>query len=105
MINRVCLLGHVSSNPETHHLAGDQAVCNFSVETDSKGKDGQKHTEWHRIVVWGKLAETAQKVLKTGSLISLEGRIQSRDYKDKAGQKRTSFEIVANSFCVEDKAA
>ena len=58
----------------------------------------QKRTEWHKIVVWGKQAEIAQQYLKKGSLIFIEGRIQSREWQDKEGQKRTSFEIVASNF-------
>ena len=58
----------------------------------------QKRTEWHKIVVWGKQAEIAQQYLKKGSLVFIEGRIQSREWQDKEGQKRTSFEIVANNF-------
>src|SRR6266481_5913721 len=58
----------------------------------------QKRTEWHKIVVWGKQAEIAQQYLKKGSLIFIEGRIQSREWQDKEGQKRTSFEIVATNF-------
>ncbi|HEX8879534.1 MAG TPA: single-stranded DNA-binding protein, partial [Candidatus Acidoferrum sp.] len=57
-----------------------------------------KRTEWHKIVVWGKQAEIAQQYLKKGSLVFIEGRIQSREWQDKEGQKRTSFEIVANNF-------
>jgi single-strand DNA-binding protein len=77
-------------------------VANFSVATDESYKDRngerQKRTEWHKIVVWGKQAEIAQKYLKKGSLVFIEGRIQSRQWDDKEGQKRTSFEIVANNF-------
>jgi single-strand DNA-binding protein len=72
------------------------------VATDEtyKDKNGerQKRTEWHKIVVWGKQAEIAQQYLKKGSLIFIEGRIQSREWQDKEGQKRTSFEIVATNF-------
>jgi len=72
------------------------------VATDESYKDKngerQKRTEWHKIVVWGKQAEIAQQYLKKGSLLYLEGRIQSREWQDKEGQKRTSFEIVANNF-------
>ncbi len=77
-------------------------MANFSVATDEtyKDKNGerQKRTEWHKIVVWGKQAEIAQQYLKKGSLIFIEGRIQSREWQDKEGQKRTSFEIVASNF-------
>jgi len=72
------------------------------VATDESYKDRngerQKRTEWHKIVVWGKQAEIAQQYLKKGSLVFIEGRIQSREWQDKEGQKRTSFEIVANNF-------
>ena len=77
-------------------------MANFSIATDEtyKDKNGerQKRTEWHKIVVWGKQAEIAQQYLKKGSLIFIEGRIQSREWQDKEGQKRTSFEIVASNF-------
>ena len=64
----------------------------------SQRRTCQKRTEWHKIVVWGKQAEIAQQYLKKGSQLYLEGRIQSREWNDKEGQKRTSFEIVATDF-------
>src|ERR1700727_1095694 len=101
-VNKVILVGRLGRDPETRYTGGGQAVANFSVATDEtyKDKNGerQKRTEWHKIVVWGKQAEIAQQYLKKGSLIYLEGRIQSREWQDKEGQKRTSFEIVANGF-------
>jgi single-strand DNA-binding protein len=101
-VNKVILVGRLGRDPETRYTAGGQAVANFSVATDETYKDKsgerQKRTEWHKIVVWGKLAEIAQQYLKKGSLLFLEGRIQSREWQDKEGQKRTSFEIVASNF-------
>jgi single-strand DNA-binding protein len=101
-VNKVILVGRLGRDPETRYTSGGQAVANFSVATDESYKDRngerQKRTEWHKIVVWGKQAEIAQQYLKKGSLIFLEGRIQSREWQDKEGQKRTSFEIVANNF-------
>jgi len=101
-VNRVILVGRLGRDPETRYTGGGQAVANFSVATDESYKDKngerQKRTEWHKIVVWGKQAEIAQQYLKKGSLIFIEGRIQSREWQDKEGQKRTSFEIVANNF-------
>jgi len=101
-VNKVILVGRLGRDPETRYTGGGQAVCNFSVATDETFKDRsgekQKRTEWHKIVVWGKQAEIAQQYLKKGSLLYLEGRIQSREWNDKEGQKRTSFEIVANNF-------
>jgi single-strand DNA-binding protein len=89
-------------DPETRYTGSGQAVANFSLATDETYKDKsgerQKRTEWHKIVVWGKQAEIAQQYLKKGSLVFVEGRIQSREWQDKEGQKRTSFEIVANNF-------
>jgi single-strand DNA-binding protein len=101
-VNKVILVGRLGRDPETRYTGGGQAVANFSVATDEtykdKAGDRQKRTEWHKIVVWGKQAEIAQQYLKKGSLIFIEGRIQSREWQDKEGQKRTSFEIVANNF-------
>jgi single-strand DNA-binding protein len=101
-VNKVILVGRLGRDPETRFTAGGQAVANFSVATDESYKDRngerQKRTEWHKIVVWGKQAEIAQQYLKKGSLVFIEGRIQSREWQDKEGQKRTSFEIVANNF-------
>jgi single-strand DNA-binding protein len=96
------LVGRLGRDPETRNTSGGQAVANFSVATDESYKDRngerQKRTEWHKIVVWGKQAEIAQQYLKKGSLVFIEGRIQSREWQDKEGQKRTSFEIIANNF-------
>ncbi|HXN73832.1 MAG TPA: single-stranded DNA-binding protein [Candidatus Acidoferrales bacterium] len=101
-VNKVILVGRLGRDPETRYTGGGQAVANFSLATDETYKDKsgerQKRTEWHKIVVWGKQAEIAQQYLKKGSLIFVEGRIQSREWQDKEGQKRTSFEIVANNF-------
>jgi single-strand DNA-binding protein len=101
-VNKVILVGRLGRDPETRYTGGGQAVANFSVATDESYKDKngerQKRTEWHKIVVWGKQAEIAQQYLKKGSLIFIEGRIQSREWQDKEGQKRTSFEIVASNF-------
>jgi single-strand DNA-binding protein len=101
-VNKVILVGRLGRDPETRYTSGGQAVANFSVATDESYKDRngerQKRTEWHKIVVWGKQAEIAQQYLKKGSLIFIEGRIQSREWQDKEGQKRTSFEIVASNF-------
>jgi len=101
-VNKVILVGRLGRDPETRYTGNGQAVAHFSLATDESYKDRngerQKRTEWHKIVVWGKQAEIAQQYLKKGSLIFIEGRIQSREWQDKEGQKRTSFEIVATSF-------
>ncbi len=101
-VNKVILVGRLGRDPETRYTGGGQAVGNFSVATDETYKDRngerQKRTEWHRITVWGKQAEIAQQYLKKGSLVFIEGRIQSREWQDKEGQKRTSYDIIASNF-------
>jgi single-strand DNA-binding protein len=101
-VNKVILVGRLGRDPESRFTGSGQAVCNFSLATDRSYKDRngqtQKQTEWHKIVAWGKLAEICQKYLKKGSQIFIEGRIQSRQWEDQQGQKRTSFEIVAGEM-------
>lgn len=101
-VNKVILVGRLGRDPETRYTGGGQAVANFSVATDESYKDRngerQKRTEWHRITAWGKLAEICQQYLKKGTMVYIEGRIQSREWQDKEGQKRTSFDIVASTM-------
>ena len=93
-VNKAILVGRLGRDPETRYTSGGQAVCNFTMATDETYKDRagerQKRTEWHRIVVWGKQAEIAQQYLHKGSLIFVEGRIQTRQWDDHEGQKRTT---------------
>ena len=100
-VNKAILVGRLGRDPETRFTAGGQAVANFTLATDETFKDRsgerQKRTEWHRIVLWGKLAEITQQYLKKGMLVYIEGRIQTRQWEDKRdGQKRSTTEIVAN---------
>lgn len=99
-VNKVILVGRLGRDPETRYTSSGQAVCNFTLATDESFKDRsgerQKRTEWHRIVLWGKLAEIAQQYLKKGTMVYLEGRIQSRQWDDRDGNKRTTTEIVGN---------
>jgi len=101
-VNKVILVGRLGRDPEVRFTSSGQPVANFSVATDETYRDRagerQKRTEWHKIVVWGKQAEIAQKYLRKGSLIFIEGRIQTREYTDRDQNKRTSFEIVCNNF-------
>jgi single-strand DNA-binding protein len=101
-VNKVILVGRLGRDPETRYTPSGQQVCNFSIATDRQYKDRtgqlQKQTEWHRIVAWGKLAEICGKYLKKGSQVFIEGRIQSRQWEDQQGQKRTSFDIIANEM-------
>lgn len=100
-VNKAILVGRLGRDPETRYTSGGQAVANFTLATDETFKDRsgerQKRTEWHRIVLWGKLAEIAQQYLKKGMLVYVEGRIQTRQWEDKRdGQKRQTTEIVGN---------
>jgi single-strand DNA-binding protein len=101
-VNKVILVGNLGRDPETRYTSSGQAVCHFSLATSETFKDRagerQKRTEWHRIVVWGKLADVAQKYLKKGSQIYLEGSIRTSEWTDKEGQKRTNYEINTTNF-------
>ena len=99
-VNKVILVGRLGRDPETRFTGSGQAVANFTLATDEGYTDRsgqrQKRTEWHRIVLWGKLAEIAQQYLKKGMLVYIEGRIQTRQWDDRSGNKRTTTEIVGN---------
>ena len=100
-VNKAILVGRLGRDPETRYTSGGQAVANFTLATDesfkSRSGERQKRTEWHRIVLWGKLAEIAQQYLKKGMLVYVEGRLQTRQWEDKRdGQKRQTTEIVGN---------
>ena len=101
-VNKAILVGRLGKDPETRFTSGGQAVATFNMATDSSYKDRngerQKRTEWHRIKAWGKLAEIVQQYLKKGSLVFIEGRIETREWQDKEGVKRYTTEIVANEM-------
>jgi single-strand DNA-binding protein len=105
-MNKVILIGRLGRDPEVKYTGGGQAVASFSIATDESYKDRngekQKRTEWHRIVAWGKTAENVGKILRRGAQVCIEGKIQSREWQDKEGQKRTAFEIFASSFIALD---
>lgn len=102
MLNKVTLIGRLGRDPETRYLSNNEPVCNFSMATDERwnDKDGnkQQRTEWHNIVLYRRLAEIAQQYLKKGSLVYIEGKIQSRKYTGKDGIERSAFDIVANEM-------
>jgi single-strand DNA-binding protein len=100
-VNKVILLGRLGQNPEIKYTPGGAAVCNFSLATTESwtDKSGQKQekTEWHRIVVWGKLAELCNQYLSKGRQAFVEGRLQTRSWDDKDGNKKYTTEIMANT--------
>ena len=103
-INKVILVGNLGKDPELKYLEGNIARANFSVATSEfhKDKNGNKveQTEWHNVVVWRSMAESAEKLLKKGTQIYLEGKLQTRQWLDKDGHKRNITEIVGESFLI-----
>lgn len=100
-LNKVMLIGHLGSDPELRYTQGGQPVANFNLATNDrwtdKGGQTQERTEWHKVVVWGKMAETCEKYLKKGRQAYIEGRLQTRDWEDKDGNKRYTTEVVATT--------
>jgi single-strand DNA-binding protein len=101
-VNKVILIGNLGKDPEVRSIEGGAKVASFSLATNEvfRGKDGNKveQTEWHNVVVWRGLAELAEKYLKKGSQIYLEGKIKTRSWDDKEGNKRYITEIVGDTM-------
>lgn len=99
--NRVTILGNLGQDPELRYTQNQTPVCTLSVATTDyrTGADGQRQeqTEWHRVVVWSKQAENCAKYLAKGRSVLVEGRLQTRSWEDKQGQKRYVTEIVAQN--------
>ncbi len=106
-VNKVILIGNLGKDPEVRHLEGGASVANFPLATTEtfKDKNGnrQEQTEWHNIVVWRGLADVAEKYLKKGMTIYLEGKLRTRSWDDKEGNKRYTTEIVGDSFTMLSK--
>ncbi|MBI0112798.1 MULTISPECIES: single-stranded DNA-binding protein [Gilliamella] len=101
-INKVILVGNLGQDPEVRYMPNGNAVANFSVATSETWKDKQTgenrdRTEWHRVVVFGKLAEIAGEYVKKGTQVYLEGQLQTRKWQDQAGNDRYSTEVVINA--------
>lgn len=102
-VNKAIIVGHLGKDPESRYTASGDPVCNFSVATSESWKDkatGEKReqTEWHRISMFGKLAEIAGQYLKKGSLVYIEGRIKTRKWQTQDGQDRYTTEIQADTM-------
>lgn len=101
-INKVILIGHLGSDPEKRFMPNGNATCRYSIATSEtwKNKNGEKqeHTEWHRIVMFGKIAEIACEYLKKGALIYIEGRLRTQEWTDKESIKRYTTEIIADTM-------
>ena len=100
-VNKAILVGNLGADPEVRYTTSGKAVATFNVATKQwAGKDAEKEgkTEWHRIVAWERLAEICGEYLKKGSQVYIEGRIQTRSWEDRDGNKRYTTEIVAQTM-------
>jgi len=108
-LNKAFVLGNLTRDPERRALPSGQAVCNFSIATNRfyTSQDGQKQqeAEFHNIVAFGKLAETASQYLKKGSMVLIEGRIKTRNWQDAAGIKHYKTEVIAERLQLGSRTA
>jgi single-strand DNA-binding protein len=97
VLNKAEIIGHLGGDPDMRYTADGSPIVNFSVATSQK-RNGQEFTEWHKVVAFGKLAEICAMILQKGTLVYIEGRIHSRSWETKEGEKKTSTEIVATNL-------
>lgn len=101
-VNKVILVGNLGKDPEVRHLDNGRAVANFSLATSEtyKNKQGERvtNTEWHNIVLWSPLAEIAEKFLKKGNQVYIEGKLTTRSWDDQEGNKRYTTEVVGREM-------
>jgi single-strand DNA-binding protein len=101
-LNKVMLIGRLGKDPEIRYTADGSPVANFSLATSEfwtdRGGTRQERTEWHNIVAWKKLADLSKRYLAKGRQVYIEGRIRTRDWDDKEGNKRRTTEIIANQM-------
>jgi len=101
MVNKVILVGNLGTDPELRYTSGGQPVCDMRIATNETwtNRDGQRgeRTEWHRIVVWGKQGESCANYLRKGRQVYVEGRLQTRSWEDREGNKRYTTEVVAQN--------
>lgn len=106
-VNRVMLIGNLGKDPDVQFLDGNIGVAKFSLATTEtyKDKSGKlvSQTEWHTVVLWRGLAELAQKYLHKGSLVYIEGRLKTRSWEDKEGNKKFATEVVGENLIMLDK--
>lgn len=106
-VNRVMLIGNLGRDPDVQYLEGNIAVAKFPLATTETFKDRSgkliSQTEWHTVVLWRGLAELAQKYLHKGSLVYIEGRLRTRSWEDKDGNKKFATEVVGDNLIMLDK--
>lgn len=100
-VNKVILIGHLGQDPEIRYMPSGGAVANLTLATSESWRDKQtgemrEKTEWHRVVIFGKLAEVAGEYLRKGSQVYIEGQLQTRKWQDQSGQDRYTTEVVVN---------
>ncbi|MBL6875940.1 MAG: single-stranded DNA-binding protein [Chitinophagales bacterium] len=108
MINKVTLVGRLGKDPEVRHFDNNSSVCNFTIATSESytDKEGQRveQTEWHNLAIWRKgLVDVAEKYLKKGHLLYVEGKLRTRSWDDKDGNKKYTTEVVVDSFKMLEK--
>ena len=101
-VNKVILIGNLGVDPEVRYLENGQAVANFRIATNrvytTKDNERREETEWHRVVLWGKLAEISEKYLSKGRTVYIEGRLRTRQWVDQNGAERYTTEIVGENM-------
>jgi len=101
-LNKVMLIGRLGQDPEIRYTQSGSAVANTTIATNDywtdKQGEKQERTEWHSLVLWGRLADLAQSYLKKGSQVYVEGRLQTRDWEDQQGQKHYKTEVVVTNM-------
>ena len=106
-VNRVILIGNLGKDPDVQYLEGNIGVAKFSLATTETYKDRTgklvSQTEWHTVVLWRGLADLAQKYLHKGSLVYIEGRLRTRSWEDKEGNKKFATEVVGDNLIMLDK--
>ena len=101
-LNKVQLIGHLGADPESRFTTSGSAVANLTLATNESWRsaegDTKEKTEWHRVVIFGKMAETAAEYMKKGQLVYIEGRLQTRSWEDKDNVKRYTTEVLCDNF-------
>jgi len=107
-VNKVILIGNLGADPTMRYTSNGTPVVNFNVATTERftSKNGEKEsrTEWHRVIAWSRLAEICNQYLKKGKQVYIEGRLQTRQWEDQSGNKRTTTEIVATNMVMLGRA-
>lgn len=105
--NNVRLIGHLGQNPDVKELNGGKKLAKFSLATSESYRDDKgdriSETQWHNLIAWGKTAEIASKFLSKGREVAIEGKLSSRSYTDKEGNKRYTTEVVVNEILLIGK--